>query len=70
MISLETRLLAAHDRDDTSSLVDLYTEAANAASHQDASAFYLTQAYIYALDLGHRNAEHLRKRLVKLGREE
>ncbi|TLP64599.1 hypothetical protein FEE96_12430 [Parasedimentitalea maritima] len=69
-MTLETRLLAAHDKNDTSSLVDLYTEAANAASHQDASAFYLTQAYIYALDLGHRNSEHLRNRLVKLGREE
>ena len=69
MINLQTRLLAAHAAYDTAALVDLYTEAAATATTQNATGFYLTQAYIYALDVGHDDAATLRVRLVAMGRE-
>ena len=69
MISLHTRLLAAHAAYDTPELVDLYTEAADTAATQNATGFYLTQAHIYALELGHSDAAALRIRLVDIGSE-
>ncbi|OUS34588.1 hypothetical protein A9Q94_15970 [Rhodobacterales bacterium 56_14_T64] len=69
MSSLETRLLAAHAAGDTLAQVALYTEAADTAATQDAAGFFLTQAYIYALEIGHSEAATLRARLVDMGRE-
>lgn len=69
MSSLETRLLAAHAAGDTLAQIALYTEAANTAATQDATGFFLTQAYVYALELGHDDSAILRTRLVDMGRE-
>lgn len=68
MKSLDARLLEAHERDDKPALVALYTEAADATSEEDAQAFYLTHAYVFALDIGSPEALSLRQRLQQLGR--
>ncbi len=69
MSDLDARLLAAHAAGDTRSLVDLYREASEAAADETAAAFYLTHAYVYALELGHPDAPALRERLIATGRE-
>lgn len=69
MKGLEARLLAAHADDDRAALVTLYAEAADQAEDEDAAAFYLTHAYVYALELGAPRAGALRDRLIALGRE-
>lgn len=63
MMALQDRLLDAHARDDRLALVALYTEAADAADNLDAACFYLTHAYIYALEKGDPAAEQLYRRL-------
>ncbi|MBO9397417.1 hypothetical protein J7400_12070 [Shimia sp. R9_2] len=70
MSDLHQRLLAAHAGEDAAALVALYQEAANAAPDMDAQGFYLTQAYVYALESGHAATEGLRTQLQALGREQ
>lgn len=70
MSGLDARLLAAHDRGDKRALADLYTQAAEQARTEDAAGFYLTQAYVFALDAGLRVAPDLRARLASMGRED
>lgn len=67
--ALDTDLLAAHARNDKSALVDLYQAAANAAKTADARAFFLTHAYIFALEINHSQRFELKQSLVDLGRE-
>jgi len=69
MSDLDDRLLAAHEADDRALLVKLYTEAADHANDADACGFYLTHAYIYALEAGAPQAASLCARLVLMGRE-
>lgn len=69
MSDLDARLLAAHSADDRDALVTLYIEAAEAASDDDARYFYLTHAYVFALDTGHKAAADLRAQLADAGRE-
>jgi hypothetical protein len=69
MIDLNDRLLAAHDRGDLLALVALYAEAAKCAKEEQARGFYLTHAYVYALELGSETALELRARLIDMGRE-
>lgn len=66
---LDARLLAAHAAGDRAALVTLYSEAADAAPQAEAGYFYLTQAYVFALEAGHDAAPALRARLVAAGRE-
>ena len=66
---LDERLLAAHAREDTLALIDLYTEAAEQASDDSARGFYLTHAYVFALELGSEKAPQIRERLIEMGRE-
>lgn len=68
--ALDAALLDAHARHDRVALVTLYAQAADAASDLDASCFYLTHAYVFALDTGDARAADLRARLVVHGREE
>ena len=70
MSDLETRLLEAHGRSDHPALVALYTEAADKTNDSDAAGFYLTHAYVFALELGHSQATQLHARLKDAGREE
>jgi len=65
---LDARLLAAHGAGDAGALVALYAEAAEAAADPLARAFYLTHAWIYALDTGHPETEALHRRLAADGR--
>ena len=69
MKDLEQRLLAAHAAHDQQALITLYEEAANTSSGDEAVGFYLTHAYVFALELGDPHALHLHERLRKLGRE-
>ena len=70
---LDARLLAAHRALDKHGLVRLYTEAADRredAGDIDAACFYLTHAYVFALDTGRPEAADLHQRLKEKGREE
>jgi hypothetical protein len=69
MNDLQARLLAAHAAGDNIAFVGLYTEAADAACTEAEAGFFLTQAYVFALEFGHIDAPALRARLVALGRE-
>lgn len=69
MDGLDTRLLDAHARGDRQALVSLYAEAADQANDDTARGFYLTHAYVFALEAGMPAADALRHRLVAMGRE-
>ncbi|MBU2993666.1 hypothetical protein Q4555_12490 [Octadecabacter sp. 1_MG-2023] len=68
MKDLDAQLLKAHAQDDKAALVALYEQAADAAASLDGACFYLTHAYIFALELDHWNAKHLHARLAMHGR--
>lgn len=70
---LDAALLAAHEAGDARALVRLYTragDAAEAAGDVNAASFFLTQAYVFALDAGAPDAGALHARLRAHGREE
>jgi hypothetical protein len=67
--SLDRQLLKAHDANDTAALVSLYTQAADNTDDVDAACFYLTHAYVFALERGDKAADALRERLAARGRE-
>ena len=69
--TLETSLLAAHAREDWPALVHLYTHAADDAEQRediDAACFYLTHAFVFALESGAPEAATLNRRLAAEGR--
>lgn len=66
---LEARLLAAHEADDRAALIALYTQAAERDAVPGGRAFYLTHAYVYALETGDARAAPLHAALVALGAE-
>ncbi|MCF2903569.1 hypothetical protein L0666_01080 [Octadecabacter sp. CECT 8868] len=68
MSKLDAQLLAAHAQDDKAALVSLYEQAADEAVSLDGACFYLTHAYVFALELGHKDAPHLHARLAMHGR--
>lgn len=70
MSDLDARLLAAHDRDDRAALVTLYHQAAMATHDENAAAFYLVHAYVFALETNHADCAALHEKLRALGREE
>ena len=70
MSDLDAALIAAHAADDSDALVRLYREAAETAEGEVRRAFYLTHAYVFALEAGLAEADALRARLVAMGREE
>lgn len=69
MNELDAQLLAAHESGDLSALVALYAQAAAQAETCDAAGFYLTHAYVYALELGAPQAVNLRDELIRMGCE-
>lgn len=69
MTALDSQLLAAHARDDRAALVALYTQAADWANDPDAACFFLTHAYVFALERGDPRASDLHTRLKVEGRE-
>ena len=68
MSALDAKLLSAYARADKTALVMLYAEAADGAKDIDAACFYLTHAYIFALELGHIDTPKLHARLSEHGR--
>ena len=66
---LHSRMLAAHEGPDHAALIALYTEAADSANDLDASCFFLTHAYVFALEAGAAEAKTLHARLKAQGRE-
>ncbi|KIN66508.1 hypothetical protein [Sulfitobacter donghicola] len=69
MITLHTLMLEAHAADDKGALIGLYTQAADRADDVDAECFFLTHAYVFALEAADPRAQDLRARLVTHGRE-
>lgn len=69
MTDLDARLIAAHQAGDKAALITLYREAAASANDADAAGFYLTHAYVFALDLGDPQAASLHATLKDQGRE-
>lgn len=66
---LNRALLAAHDAGDRAALVGLYARAARLADGAEARGFFLTQAYVFALETGAPEVTPLRAELVAMGRE-
>ncbi|WP_341235042.1 hypothetical protein [uncultured Sulfitobacter sp.] len=69
MRDLNDRLLAAHKACDHAALVSLYRTAAARTDDPDAAGFYLTHAYVFALETDHQDTSALRAELVAQGRE-
>lgn len=67
-MTLDQRLLQAHEADDRIALVGLYIEAADQTGDVDAACFYLTHAYVFALETGDARRGELHKRLAENGR--
>ncbi len=70
--SIERKLQAAFERNDLELLAAIYTDAANASEQRgefDEACFFLTQAYVCALQQGTDSAAELRLRLIEFGRE-
>ncbi|WP_170350228.1 hypothetical protein [Ruegeria atlantica] len=68
---LDRLLLKAHEQNDHAALTHYYTMAADereAAQDIDAACFYLTHAFVFALESGAPEAETLNARLVAHGR--
>jgi len=60
--SLHDALIAAHSDNDQHQLVSLYQQAYQQMrknGHIEASFFYLTNAYVFALDCGHGDADDI-----------
>ena len=68
---LQAALLAAHGAGDRAALIRLYTDAADlteAAGDDGRAAFFLTHAWVFALEAGAPEAALLRQRLKESGR--
>jgi len=71
--ALDAALIAAHEAGDARALVRLYARAADGAKAEgdiNAACFYLTHAYVFALESGAPEADALHTRLMAHGREE
>lgn len=68
MTDLDTRLLTAHEAGDRTRLIALYLEASACAEDDTAAAFYLTHAYVFALEAGDPRTAELKSRLEAAGR--
>ena len=70
--ALNQSLLDAYDQGDSKGLVSIYTKAADqseASGDVDEACFFLTQAYVFALESGLPEAADLNQRLARHGRE-
>ena len=68
---LERALLKAHAETDATALIRLYTLAgdqAEVAGEIDRACFYLTHAFVFALEAGAAEADPLNARLAERGR--
>jgi len=67
---LHRALLLAHSEHNYDALVDLYQQAAAMDQHNDPkqSFFFLTHAYVFALDTNHEAADSIAEQLRAGGR--
>lgn len=68
---LQERLVAAHEGDDLAPLISLYREAADLAEldgDRDRAAFFMTHAWIFALEVGSADAVLCADQLREWGR--
>lgn len=70
MSELDQRLVLAHGQGDGAALVDLYSEAAAATRDENACAFFLTHALVFALETEHPRVAEIRSRLRQMGRDD
>lgn len=71
--ALDARLIAANETGDWPALVDLYIQAArssDSSGDQDAACYYLTHAYVFALQIDDARVDDLHAELKARGREE
>ncbi|MEL6689253.1 MAG: hypothetical protein AAFP28_02945 [Pseudomonadota bacterium] len=68
MNTLHAELLEAHRKGDGAAMIGLYAQAADASDDADEEMFFLTHAYIFALEAGDARAEGIRERLRAAGR--
>jgi hypothetical protein len=69
--SLNEKLIQAHEENNIADLLVLYTRAGDdseKAGDIDAACFYLTHAYVFALDAGSEQANVLLMLLLQYGR--
>ena len=66
---LEAQILKAHAAGDLTALVEGYVRAAEGALDSDQAGFFLTQAFIFALEAGDPRANDIKAQLVVQGRE-
>ncbi len=69
-MSLNSRIIEAHQNRNFSLLVELYQEAADQVATFQERNFFRVQAYIYALEVGHDLTPVLHKQLIGDGVEE
>jgi len=69
-MSLNNKIIKAHQNKNFSLLVELYQDAAENVSTFQEQNFFRIQAYVYALEAGHYLIPILRRQLVKDGVEE
>ena len=62
-------MIRAHAAGDQAALIALYAQAADTANDLNAACFFLTHAYVFALEAGAAEAASLHARLVAHGRE-
>lgn len=67
-MTLDATLLTAHAAGDCAALVSLYEKAARQADNPDAAGFFLTQAYVFALEAGDARADIIAQALRDRGR--
>ena len=70
---LEREIIFAHNCADANTLAQLYARAADlheGSGETDAACFYLTHAFVFALESGDDSADKLLERLRSHGREE
>lgn len=70
---LDKALLLAHQNGDRAGLISLYAQAADDREEMgdiDAACFYLTHAFVFALQEGAPEQDELNRRLWEYGREE
>ncbi|WCR05308.1 hypothetical protein [Paracoccus saliphilus] len=71
LAALDQELLRAHAEGDKPALVRLYALAGGereAANDIEAACFYLTHAFVFALEAGAPEADNLNRRLHRYGR--
>ena len=69
-MSLNSKIIKAHQNRNFSLLVELYQEAADNVATLQEQNFFRVQAYIYALEMGHHLTPILHKQLINDGVEE